>query len=179
MEWFEEVKAKQKRKNKVLFSKESSCLQELSWLLTRQNRRVVVLWGMELASQGVQVLTNRYPEDLRPEQMIKLCSMWSEGKIKMPQAKQAILQVHAMAKELNSPEEIALCHAAAQGCSVIHTPGHALGYSIYELTALVHRYGIEHCIQPMEKRCEEYVQRLLFWEQQEPTLQREWASFLR
>lgn len=35
MEWFEEVKAKQKRKNKVLFSKESSCLQELSWLLTR------------------------------------------------------------------------------------------------------------------------------------------------
>lgn len=179
MEWFEEVKAKQKRKNKVLFSKESSCLQELSWLLTRQNRRVVVLWGMELVSQGVQVLTNRYPEDLRPEQMIKLCTLWSEGKIKMPQAKQAILQVHAMAKELNSPEEIALCHAAAQGCSVIHTPGHALGYPIYELTALVHRYGIENCIQPVEKRCEEYVQRLLFWEQQEPTLQRVWASFLR
>lgn len=179
MEWFEEVKAKQKRKNKVLFSKESSCLQELSWLLTRQNRRVVVLWGMELASQGVQVLTNRYPEDLRPEQMIKLCSLWSEGKIKMPQAKQAILQVHAMAKELSSPEEISLCHAAAQGCSVIHTPGHALGYPIYELTALVHRYGIEHCIQPVEQRCAEYVQRLLFWEQQEPTLQRVWASFLR
>ena len=70
-------------------------------------------------------------------------------------------------------------HPEAQGCSVIHTPGHALGYPIYELTALVHRYGIENCIQPVEKRCEEYVQRLLFWEQQEPTLQREWASFLR
>ena len=97
----------------------------------------------------------------------------------MPQAKQAILQVHAMAKELNSPEEIALCHAAAQGCSVIHTPGHALGYPIYELTALVHRYGIEHCIQPVEKRREEYVQRPFFWEQQEPTPQRVWASFLR
>ena len=79
MEWFKEVKAKQKRKNKVLFSKESPCLQELSWLLTRQNRRVVVLWGMELASQGVQVLTNRYPEDLRPEQMIELCSIVVRG----------------------------------------------------------------------------------------------------
>ena len=50
----------------------------------------------------------------------------------MPQAKAAILACHALAREWDSPEDIALCHAVGQGCSVVHTAGHAMGYPIYE-----------------------------------------------
>ena len=40
----------------------------------------------------------------------------------MPVAKKAILECHAMAKELTDIADIALCHAIGQACSVVHTP---------------------------------------------------------
>ena len=54
----------------------------------------------------------------------------------MPVAKRAILDVHAMAKLMDDPVDAALCHAVGQGCSCVHTPKHALGLPVYELTAV-------------------------------------------
>lgn len=57
-------------------------------------------------------------------------------------AKRAILNCHALAKELNQEYDIALCHAIGQGCSTVHVETHALGLVFYELTAIVikHKY---------------------------------------
>lgn len=49
----------------------------------------------------------------------------------MPMARHAILQAHAVAKEMGSLEDIVLCHAIGQACGVIHTKGHAMGFPIY------------------------------------------------
>ena len=96
----------------------------------------------------------------------------------MPAAKREILACHALAKSL-PPEEAALCHAAAQACSTVHTPGHALGFPLYELTALVLRYGPESCREPIEKRAAEYCGRLIFWQKEEQEGNFRWAEFLR
>lgn len=125
------------RGNSILFMRDSPCLAGIRSSLEASDRRTVVLWGLRNAERIASVVGGRHPDDPRPREAVRLCTMWSMGDVKMPEAKRAILGVHAMAREAGSPEDSALCHAVGQGCSVVHTPGHALGLPIYELTAAV------------------------------------------
>ena len=84
-----------------------------------------------------------------------------------------------MAKELNSQADSARCHAVGQACSVVHTVGHALGYPVYELTAIVLEYGLEDCRGAVEQRVAHYTERLRYWKEQEPNYPGAWADFLR
>lgn len=133
---------------------------------------------MELAEEAVKTLQQNYPDDLRPADALAATRLWATGKVKMPVAKQAILRCHGMAKEITSPADIALCHAIGQACGTVHTVGHALGFPIYELTAIVRRLGVENCGNAVEERCRYYVQRLAYWQEREPSVTGEWAKFL-
>ena len=84
-----------------------------------------------------------------------------------------------MAKELADPADIARCHAVGQACSVVHTVGHALGYPMYELTAIVLELGLGYCREPIEERVMYYEQRLRYWVEYEKTCQQNWAGFLK
>ena len=177
--WLAEVSAKAKRRNQILFSKESLLLDNLRHLIGQSNRRALTLWALELAEETVLLLTERYPEDLRPGEAIAASRAWAAGEIKMPIAKRVILNCHAMAKELESPANIARCHAVGQACSVVHTAGHALGYPMYELTAIVLEQGLDHCRDAVEQRVMYYEQRLRYWMEHEKTCQVNWAGFLK
>jgi hypothetical protein len=177
--WLAEVKAKAKCKNQILFSKDSLLLDELCQLIAQANRRVRVLWALELAKETAQVLAEKYPEDHRPREAVGASRAWASGKIKMPIAKQAILNCHDMAKELADPADIARCHAVGQACSVVHTVGHALGYPMYELTAIVLEQGLDNCRDTVEQRVMYYKQRLRYWMEFEKTCQQNWAGFLK
>lgn len=179
MDWMENVRAREKRKNQVLFRTDDLLLLELARQVNRQNRRVLILWSLELAEDSMQILEDKYPADHRLRQAVDAAHAWASGEIKMPIAKRAILACHAMAKDLDSDEDQALCHAVGQACSVVHTEGHALGYPIYELTALVRRHGIENCREAVEGRVEYYEERLRYWSEQEPKQTCTWAGFLR
>lgn len=178
MDWMDEVCQKIKRRNRVLFGKDSPLLTELSALLAGQNRRAVVLWAFSLAEETVSRLGEQLPGEEQPAAMLAACRLWAAGTVKMPAARREILACHALAKSL-PPEEAALCHAAAQACSTVHTPGHALGFPLYELTALVLRHGPESCREPVEKRAAEYCGRLIFWQKEEQKGDFRWAEFLR
>ena len=78
----------------------------------------------------------------------------------MPSARPAILAVHAMAKQLQDPGDAALCHGVGQGCSTVHTPRHAMGLPIYELTALVHHTPPELLTLRLEEKIQVYHQTL-------------------
>ena len=176
--WLAEVSAKAKRHNQILFSKESLLLDNLRHLIDQSNRRALTLWALELAEDTVLQLAERYPEDLHPGEAIAASRAWAAGEIKMSIAKRAILNCHAMAKELTDPADISRCHAVGQACSVIHTVGHALGYPMYELTAIVLEHGLENCRDPIEQRVMYYEQRLRYWTEYEKTCQLNWAGFL-
>ena len=176
--WLAEVSAKAKRHNQILFSKESLLLDNLRHLIDQANRRALTLWALELAEETVLLLAERYPEDLRPREAIAASRAWAAGEIKMSIAKRAILNCHAMAKELTDPTDISRCHAVGQACSVIHTVGHALGYPMYELTVIVLEHGLENCRDPIEQRVMYYEQRLRYWTEYEKTCQLNWAGFL-
>ena len=177
--WFAEVKAKAKRRNQILFSKESALLDDLRHLIGQANRRAMILWALELAEETARELAEKYPEDPRPREAIAASRAWAAGEIKMPIAKQAILNCHAMAKELADPADIARCHAVGQACSVVHTAVHALGYPMYELTAIVLDHGLDDCREPIEHRVMYYEQRLRYWMEYEKTFQLNWAVFLK
>lgn len=176
MDWKAEVEMRLKRGNQLLFAKESAVLTDLNALIQEQNRRTLALWAFELADATVQTLSERYPDETRLKTAVQLSREWAAGNVKMPVAKQSILQAHAVAKELDSLEDQALCHAIGQACSVVHTRGHALGFPIYELTALVHRHGVRVCQPIVEARMKHYMERIEFW--REHTIEYEWAAFM-
>lgn len=178
MEWQDELKQKMKRKNQILFSKDSVFLQDLRTLLQEENRQVITLWALDFAKEALLKLEEKYPEDARPRIAFELARDWASGKVKMPVAKRAILECHAFAKEISNPEAIALCHALGQACSVVHTTGHAMGLPMYELTSLVHKYGIEECFEPIELRKKEYIDKLFYWHNHYKEYKGEWAKFI-
>ena len=98
------------------------------------------------------------------------------GKNKNAGGQKAILQIHAMAKDVDSPEDAALCHAVGQGCSTVHTRGHAIGLPMYELTALVRLYGVDE--ERLNEKIEYYVNQLDLCMVKEHTQPRLWAPFL-
>lgn len=178
MDWLNDVNAKIKRKNQILFSQDSPILQELSMLLEAQNRRTVVLWALDLSGDCVKELLEKYPMDDRPLKALEEAKRWAAGEIKMPAAKKAILNCHSMAKEMDLPEDKALCHAVGQACSTVHTKRHAMGLPIYELTAIVKKYGIKNCREPVEKRCAQYIDKLIYWRDNLSEYKGTWAKFM-
>lgn len=97
------------------------------------------------------------------------------GDVLMPVAKRAILDVHAMARDMDDPADAALCHAVGQGCSCVHTPKHALGLPVYELTAAFLKGGRD--LSSIERIVDTYLDALdqAVSEAQKP---RRWAGFL-
>ena len=88
---FLDVEIKLKKRNKILFSRDSQCLQELINLIQLQNHRTLVMWALDCAKLILEQFEAKYPDERRPRTCLELCETWARGKNKMPIAKQAIL----------------------------------------------------------------------------------------
>ena len=96
----------------------------------------------------------------------------------MPIAKRAILDSHAVAKEIENSEYGALCHAIGHAGATVHVETHAMGLPIYELTAIVLKYGKDGFSKPVIEKINYYHNRLLYWQENADILGLDWASFL-
>ena len=179
MNWYDEVKLNLKKKRAILFSKSSECLLPLQSQLEDTDKRTAVLWSLYFAEDAVELVSARYPDESAPCDALALTKLWAQGKVKMPEAKRAILECHALAKRISSPQDIALCHAIGQACGCVHAKGHAIGFPVYELTAIVRRYGIEACKDAIERRLDEYREKLLELNSSRLADKYEWAKFLK
>lgn len=178
MNWIDEAHSKLKRKNQILFAKDSEYLQDLVLLFQEQNHRVMALWAFDFAAETIEKLREKYPDEKRPQEALEAAKEWAAGKIKMRLAQQKILSCHAFAKEIDCKEDIAMCHAIGQACAVVHTVGHAIGYPIYDLTSIVYQYGIDNCSKIVEARKQEYIDRLFYWNDHLNEYKGEWAEFM-
>lgn len=176
--WIEEVKARVKRKNKVLFRLDDDLLSDLSAMLEASSRKAVVLWAFALAEEGVAELDRRCPGDGRARESLEMSRAWARGEVKMSAAKSAILSCHGAAKETDDEVCIALYHAVGQACGCVHTPGHALGFPIYELTAMARGLGADSCEDAVLKRVGEYESALAWANAAALSHPGPWAGFL-
>lgn len=177
---FADVERRIDRKNKILFTRESACLQALKEQISRQSRLTLVLWAFDCLRIPVSELVRRYPDETDIPQAYTCCLAWAHAEVKMPVAKRAILDCHAAAKRMTCPADIALCHAVGQGCASVHVETHALGLAFYELTAMVIRHGWKDYEAAVTKKIDFYQTRLAFWQAQTPAYRdsRPWADFL-
>lgn len=175
---FSDVEIKLKKRNKILFSRDSQCLQDLIKLIQLQNHRTLVMWALDCAKVTLEQFEAKYPDERRPKNCLELCEDWARGKIKMPIAKQAILDSHAVAKEINDSEYGALCHAIGHAGATVHVETHALGLPFYELTSIVLIHGKDNFPKPVSEKINYYYNRLLYWKENTDKLELEWADFL-
>jgi hypothetical protein len=178
MDFIDEIKERIKKKNKILFSKNGIYLHDLQDLMDAQNHQTLVLWAFEFAEETIRNLEKKYPHEKRPKKALETTKLWASGKVKMAIAKREILNCHAFAKEINSNEDIALCHAIGQACSVVHTSGHAMGFPFYDLTAIVYKLGIDKCRDDIENRKKQYIDRINYWKNHYKDYTGEWADFM-
>lgn len=177
-EVFSDVAQRIARKNQILFSRDSTCLKELLGLMAQQDHRTLILWALDCARGPVKTIEARCPDEKRPSHCIERCSAWAKGEIKMPEAKRAILAAHQAAKELDDAVCAALCHAVGQAGAAVHTPRHAPGLPIYELTAVVLEQKGEHYEELVLTKIRYYIERLAYWQSKASLDERQWAGFL-
>ena len=60
---FKDVEEKLKRKNKVLFNRDSKCLEDLIELIKRQKHRTLVLWAFECVKSLLKIFEEKYGLD--------------------------------------------------------------------------------------------------------------------
>ena len=137
-----------------------------------------VMWALDCAKRPLGQFEAKYPDESRPRTCLELCGVWVRGKIKMPIAKQAILDSHAVARKIDDSEYGALCHAIGHAGATVHVETHALGLPIYELTAIVLKYGKDNFPKPVSEKMNYYYNRLLYWQENTDKLGLDWADFL-
>lgn len=175
---FSDIEIKLKKRNQILFSRDSQCLQALINLIQLQNHRVLVMWALDCAKLTLEQFEEKYPDERRPRTCLELCEAWARGKIKMPVAKRAILDSHAVAKVIVDREYGALCHAIGHAGATVHVETHALGLPFYELTAVVLKYGKGNFQKPVNEKIDYYYNNLLYWKDNTDNLGLDWADFL-
>jgi len=137
-----------------------------------------VMWALDCAKLTLKEFEEKYPDERRPRTCLELCEAWARGKIKMPIAKQAILDSHAVAKEIDDSEYGALCHAIGHAGAAVHVETHTFGLPIYELTAIVLKHGKDNFSKPVIEKINYYYNRLLYWQENTDKLGLDWAGFL-
>lgn len=175
---FSDVEIKLKKRNKILFSRDSQCLQELIKLIELQNHRTLVMWALGCAKLPLEEFEAKYPCERRPRACLEICESWAKGKIKMPVAKKAILDSHAVSKEIDDGKYDALCHAIGHAGATVHVESHALGLPFYELTAIVLHYGKDSFSEPVREKINYYYNNLLYWQKNTDKPGLDWANFL-
>ena len=175
----EDVKNKQKRKNQILFDRNSTCLQSLLEEIRKYPHKTLTLWALTCAQVPANELNKLLTNDDRVKIALDLCTKWMQGHVKMPQAKKALLSVHAIAKETDDAYIKALAHAIGQACGSVHVETHAFGLVMYEMTSIVIKYGIDDCIPYLEEKLEYYQRMLVECDYRIKYEELEWASFLK
>jgi len=176
---FSDVEIRIKKRNKLFFSRDSLCLQNLTHLIEGQNHRVLVMWALNCARLTLKHFEAEYPHELRPRICLEQCEEWATGKIKMALAKRAILDAHAAAKDLKDVQNALRCHAIAHAGATVHVSTHAIGLPIYELTAIVQQYALKDFQNPVLTKIKDYINDLHYWEKHTDQLKRNWAGFMR
>lgn len=169
---------------KLLFTRESPCLQPMRELIEGQKHRTLVLWTIDCAPRVLAIFEERHPKDGHPREALKAAKAWARGDIKMPLAKGAAHAAHNAATAVCEEDPAACAAARAMGHVVgtVHVETHAIGLVMYGLTAFVYdakgKNADENMDEVVGKECEWFYNRLLYWEANVDKADTPWAAFL-
>ncbi len=123
---------------KMLSDWEAPYIQSLMKLIEKQSKSTLAHWAVDYTERVILPLWSKYyADDLRPQNALNAANEWLSGTIKLPQAKKAILECHAAAREAdgNSAAQAA-ARAIGQSTSTIHSARHCMGLVLYGAIAV-------------------------------------------
>lgn len=131
---------------KMLGAADSTYIISLMRLIETQSKAAIASWCTDYCEAHILPIFEKHcPNDGRPRSAIAASREWFDGKKKLPEVKDIILnQCHAAARELNdNPAAQAAARACGQASACFHTPTHSLGLAFYGAAAIAYdRVGI-------------------------------------
>lgn len=123
---------------KMLSDWDAPYIQSLVMLIETQSKSTLAHWAVDYAELVILPLWSKYyPNDLRPQNAMNAVREWLSGAVKLPQAKKAILECHAAAREAYmNPAAQAAARAIGQSSSTIHSARHCIGLALYGAIAV-------------------------------------------
>lgn len=145
---------------KMLSDWKAPYIQSLMKLIETQSKSTLAHWAVDYAERVILPLWHEfYPDDLRPQNALNAAREWLSGAIKLPQAKSAILECHAAAREAEgNPVAQAAARTIGQCASTIHSAQHCIGLAFYGALAVAYdRLGTDapwgHITQCAAEEC--------------------------
>ncbi len=125
---------------KMLSDWKAPYIQSLMKLIETQSKATLAHWAVDYAERVLLPLWGKhYPDDFRPQNALNAAREWLSGTIKLPQAKAAILECHASAREAEgNPIAQAAARAIGQCASTIHSARHCIGLAFYGALAVAY-----------------------------------------
>ena len=125
---------------KMLNDWEAPYIQSLMRLIETQSKATLASWAVGYAERIMLPLWDKHcPNDLRPQSALSAAREWLSGLIKLPQAKAAILECHAAAREADgNPVAQAAARTIGQCASTIHSARHCIGLAFYGALAVAY-----------------------------------------
>ncbi|MDL2273242.1 hypothetical protein LJC34_01620 [Oscillospiraceae bacterium OttesenSCG-928-G22] len=131
---------------KMLGKADSPYIVSLMRFIETQSKATIASWCMDYAEAHILPIYERErPDDPRPRSALEAARRWFEGKAKLPEVKDIILnQCHAAAREAeDNPAAQAAARAVGQASACFHTPTHSLGLAFYGAAAIAYdRVGL-------------------------------------
>lgn len=139
-------------------------LQPLIRLVETQSKVTLAHWAVDYSEKVMlPIWSEAFPGDSRPQLALEAARQWLDGKIKLPQAKTAILACHAAAREAESfPAAQAAARSVGQSASAIHSARHCVGLPLYGALAVAYdTLGSDAPRNLLEARAAEECARML------------------
>lgn len=131
---------------KILGAADSPYIVSLMCLIETQSKSSIASWCMDYCEEHILPIFEKHcPGDSRPRSAIRAARDWFEGKKKLSEVKNIILnECHAAARELDdNPAAQAAARACGQAAACFHTPTHSLGLAFYGAAAIAYdRVGL-------------------------------------
>lgn len=125
---------------KMLSDWNAPYIQSLIKLIETQSKTTLAYWAVDYAERVILPLWNSYnSDDLRPYNALNAAREWLSGEVKLQQAKPAILECHAAAREAEgAPVAQSAARAIGQCASTIHSARHCIGLAFYGALAVAY-----------------------------------------
>lgn len=139
---------------KTLGTPNSPYIISLMSLIRTQSKRTIITWCLDYCEENfLPMYGGYYTSDMRLNLAIMAARDWQAGKIKLPEAKKYILDVHEAARQAeDNPAAQAAARAVGQASSTIHSPGHSLGIAFYGAAARAYdRAGLDESPEIYDK----------------------------
>lgn len=154
-----------KKLRKMLGKYNDDYMVKLMGLIASQSKLTISNWCINYAEEEILPIYKKYyPNDDRPKMALDASRDWFNGKKKLPEVKDIILnQCHQAAREATeNPAAEAAARTLGQAAACFHAPTHSLGLAFYGGAAIAYdKLGVTAAVEEYEKIAKEEVLKMI------------------